>query len=260
MNTLCKSTFIRAAAIAFGSACALPLLLLATFSVARWRAYPELWPSDASLSAWRRLGGGAEGLGGSLLVSLALATVVATAGTAAGFLTSRVIAYHRWRGWLLFLAYVPFVLSPVILGVCLLHVAVVIGVSGSFAGVAAGQFIFAYAFEVVLFSGFWSAETRSFEELALTLGGTPAQAFGRAVLPLARGILLVGLFQAFLLSWFDYGLVLVIGSGRVQTLTVRVFEYLGAGNVPLASVSACLLVVPPIVLLCFNKRFLFSRL
>ena len=244
----------------FGAAGGLPLLLLLVFSVARWRVYPDLWPAEASLAAWRRLGGGAEGLGGSLATSLALAMAIASAATAAGFLTSRVVAYHRWRGFLVFLAYVPFVLSPVILGVCLLHVAVTLGVSGSFPGVVGGQFIFAYAFEVVLFVGFWNAETLAFEELALTLGGSPAQAFGRVLLPLGREILLIGFFQAFLLSWFDYGLVLVIGNGRVQTLTVRVFEYLGAGNVPLASVSACLLVAPPVALLCFNRRFLASRL
>ena len=259
MTALTPRYLNRALAVAFGAACVLPFVLLIVYSVARWRAYPGFWPAESSLAAWRRLRGGAEGLGASLALSLALASSVATAATAAGFLTSRVIAYHRLRGWLLFLAYVPFVLSPVILGVCLLHVAVVLGVSGTSAGVAGGQFIFAYAFEVVLFSGFWNAETQAFEELALTLGGTPAQAFGHALLPLARDILLIGFFQGFLLSWFDYGLALVVGNGRVQTLTVRVFEYLGAGNVALAAVSACLLVLPPVVLLCFNKRLLLSR-
>ena len=171
-------------------------------------------------------------------------------------------AGHRLRRrknrWLL-LAYAPFVLSPAILGVCLLYVFLRLGLAGGFAGVVCGQFIFAYAFDVVLFSGFWNAEVRALEDLVYTLGGSVTQAYWQALLPVSRGVLLVGFFQSFLLSWFDYGLTLILGSGRVQTLTVRVFEYLGAGNFPLAAVSACLLVFPPLALLAFNRRIVFAK-
>ena len=142
---------------------------------------------------------------------------------------------------------------------CLLYVFLRLGLAGGFAGVAVGQFIFAYAFDVVLFSGFWNAEVRALEELVYTLGGSGPQAYWRALLPVSRGVLLVGFFQSFLLSWFDYGLALILGSGRVQTLTVRVFEYLGAGNFPLAAVAACLLVFPPLALLALNRQIVFAR-
>lgn len=248
----------RVLASAVGVACLLPFVYLLALSFARRWTFPHLRPETLDAAAWTRVGTGTEGIGGSVLVSLALSLTVATLSTAAGFITGRVIGYDRHkRRWLL-LAYAPFVFSPAILGVCLLYVFLRLGLAGGFAGVAAGQFIFAYASDVVLFSGFWNAEVRALEDLVYTLGGSVGQAYWRAVLPVSRSVLLVGFFQSFLLSWFDYGLTLILGSGRVQTLTVRVFEYLGAGSFPLAAVSACLLVFPPLVLLGFNRRIVFA--
>lgn len=241
-----------------GAACLAPFTYLAVLSLAgRW-TFPHLRPGTLDGTAWARLGSGAEGIGGSLLLSLALSTTVAVLATAAGFVTGRAVGYDRHKHWWLILAYAPFVLSPAVLGVCLLYIYLKLGLAGGFAGVVCAQFIFAYAFDVVLFSGFWNAEIRALEELVYTLGGSVPQAYWHALLPVSRGVLLVGFFQSFLVSWFDYGLTLILGSGRVQTLTVRVFEYIGSGNFPLAAVSACLLVFPPLVLLVCNRRFVFA--
>ncbi len=248
----------RVLAWAVGTACVLPFVYLLVLSFARRWTFPHLRPEVLDAAAWARVNAGTEGLGGSLLLSLALSLTVAALSTTAGFITGRVIGYDRHRDRWLLLAYAPFVLSPAILGVCLLYVFLRLGLAGGFAGVVAGQFLFAYAFDVVLFSGFWNAEVRALEDLVYTLGGSVMQAYRRALLPMSRGVLLVGFFQSFLLSWFDYGLTLILGSGRVQTLTVRVFEYLGAGNFPLAAVSACLLVFPPLALLGFNRRIVFA--
>lgn len=242
-----------------GAFCVAPFAYLVVLSLSRRWTFPHLRPETLDTTAWTRLGTGAEGIGGSLLLSLGLSTTVAILSTAAGFVTGRTVGYNPYRRRWLLLAYAPFVLSPAILGVCLLYVFLRLGLAGGFAGVAAGQFIFAYAFDVVLFSGFWNAETRALEDLVYTLGGSTAQAYRRVLLPVSRGVLLVGFFQSFLLSWFDYGLTLILGSGRVGTLTVRVFEYLGAGNFPLAAVAACLLVFPPLALLAFNRRFLLAK-
>ena len=249
----------RVLACAVGAACVLPFVYLAVLSLARRWTFPHLRPEAFDTGAWTRLGTGAEGIGGSLLLSLALSTTVAALSTAAGFVTGRTVGYDRRKDRWLLLAYAPFVLSPAVLGVCLLYVFLRLGLAGGFVGVAAGQFVFAYAFDVVLFSGFWNDEVRALELLVYTLGGSVAQAYWRALLPVSRGVLLVGFFQSFLLSWFDYGLTLILGSGRVQTLTVRVFEYIGAGNFPLAAVSACLLVFPPLALLTLNRRFVFAN-
>jgi putative spermidine/putrescine transport system permease protein len=51
----------------------------------------------------------------------------------------------------------------------------------------------------------------------------------------------------------------LIGVGKVQTLTVRVFEYVNEANSYLAALSGVLLFVPPLLLLYVNKRFVFNQ-
>lgn len=100
---------------------------------------------------------------------------------------------------------------------------------------------------------------RSMEQLVATLGGNTWQTYIKVLLPVAKGALLVCFFQTFLISWFEYGLTTIIGVGKVQTLTVKVFQYISEANIFYAALASCLLVAPPIVLLWINKRFVFVK-
>ncbi len=97
------------------------------------------------------------------------------------------------------------------------------------------------------------------EQLVQTLGGNRWQSYRRVLLPMAQGLLLVCFFQTFLISWFEYGLTTLIGVGKVQTLTLKVFQYINEANFYNAALSSSLLVLPPIILLYFNKKYLFKK-
>ncbi len=244
-------------ALIFAMLCLFPLSFLIVQSFARSWNYPSIWPEDLGAGAWRTVFKSGA-LGTSLLLSLGTATSVGVAATAAGFLTSRYIAYHPRRRIFLFLAYVPFVMSPVILGTCLLYLFIKLGIADHFSGLVAGQSIIAYGFAVVFFVRFWNPQLRALQDLVYTLGGGTWTAFRRVLIPLARGPLLVCFCQTFLISWFDYGLALIIGGGKIQTLTVRLFAFITEANMPLAAVSALFLITPPVALFWLNRRFLLK--
>ena len=103
-----------------------------------------------------------------------MSTTVAVLSTLAGFVTARAVAYHRRRSALLFLAYLPFAVSPVILGVSLLYVYIRLALVATVAGVVLSHTIFAYGFAVVYWVPFWNPEKRAFEDLVRTLGGSTA--------------------------------------------------------------------------------------
>ncbi len=111
---------------------------------------------------------------------------------------------------------------------------------------------------MLLFVDYWDARLKALEDLVFTLGGSSSQAYLKVILPVSKNILLLCLFQTFLTSWFDYGLTSVIGVGKIQTLTIKVFQFVGEANPNYAAVSSCLLIVPPMLLLFANKIFLFN--
>ena len=234
--------------------CWAPVAYLVLLSVAHGWEFPRLLPAALTLATWRRALGPVENLARSLLLSVAIALLVAALSTAVGAWASRLFAGHRHRGAWVLAAHAPFALSPVILGTCLLFLFLRLGLAGTVAGVVAGQFVFCFGYAVILLVGFWNARLAALQDLARTLGAGHAQVFLRVVFPLLRPALAVCFFQTFLLSWFDYGLAAVLGAGKIPVLTLRVYEYLGAGDVRLAAVCATLLVAPPLALLLLNRR------
>ena len=236
-----------------------PFLFLISLSLASGWRFPRLLPDHWTLDHWAQILGSGGALGQSLLLSLGISVSVATAATLLGFASSRHLAYSRYRSLLLLLAYFPFVLAPVIYAAVLYFYFIVLGLSGAVAGVMLAQLLIAYPYAIIVFSGYWNERHRAMAGLVLTLGGTPWQAFWRVLVPVSKGILLVVFFQTFLISWFEYGLTVLIGVGKVQTLTIKVFQYLQEADPYLAALSSVLLFVPPLLLLWLNKRYVFSQ-
>lgn len=233
-----------------------PLGLLVLLSVTRHWTWPALLPTEWQTRQWHDLIAEPRGLGVIVLRSLSMATGVAVLATALGFASSRSVAQHAHQGRLMVLLYVPFAVSPVVLGVSLLYTFLRLHLAGHIAGVMLAHLVFAYAYAVILLSGFWNPRVQSLAELAVLLGADRRQVWRKVLLPLARPLLAVCLLQTFLISWFDYALTLLIGGGQVATLTTALYQYLTSSDVRLAATCALLLLTPPLLALGLNQRVL----
>jgi putative spermidine/putrescine transport system permease protein len=235
---------------------ALPFALLLLLSLARdWR-YPALWPQVWQNAQWLVFGDEWHSLLTLTLRSLLLAAGVALLATGAGFFTSHAIAHQRHARHWLALALLPFAVPPVVYALCLGQAYTALDLSGQLGGVVLAQWPFAYAYAVLLSHAYWTHHTLALHELAHSLGARSPHIWWRVHLPLARGVLGVCLFQTALISWFDFALVRVVGAGRVETLTLRVFDYLGAGDLRQAAAAALLLITPPLMALMIKPRLL----
>lgn len=244
----------RLASAAVITACVLPFALMVMLSMGWSWPFPHILPLRWTAGPWREAFRGRDSIGSTFGFSCALSAIVALLATAGSFPAARFIAYHRRRRALLILAYVPYVMSPVVLSVCLLYLYIRAGLDGTAAGVILAQTILALSFGTIFFVDFWNEEKLALEQLVATLGGTTAQFYRRVLLPLSRGPLLLCFFESFLISWFQYGTTLLIGEGRVRTLSLRVFAYVSEANPTYAALASCLLVIPPLLLLWANRR------
>ncbi len=237
----------------------LPILLLVmlTFS-ANW-VYPNFLPERFTLSNWNEFLFKNARLKQSFLNSLIIATAVSLFATAAGFITSRWIAYHKRRNFLLILSYFPYAISPVIFAVCLKFYFLKAGIAGNLAGVVLAQLIITFPYGIIFFTSFWNRKVKNYVEVASTLGSNDVITLKKIIFPIAKQFLTTCFFQCFIISWFEYGLTTVIGYGKVETLTINIFQFIKESNTYYASLSSCLLVVPPVLLLWFNKKFIFQQ-
>ena len=238
---------------------ALPFGLLALLAVApAWR-FPAVLPAVYSLGALRSLVSADNELLAGLGRSLLLASVVAVVATAGGFVLARAVARTTRPGRWEALSYLPYALPPVLLAVLIQPFIIRLHLSGSVGGVLVGLLLIALPFATLLLRSFWTRQALEYEQLARTLGCTPRQALRQVLLPLAWPLLRTALFQTFLLSWFDFGLTNLLSVGKVRTLTVQVFTYVGEANAQLAAVASLLLLLPPALLLWANKSALLRK-
>ena len=233
-----------------------PLCLLVLLSLTRHWTWPALLPTEWQTQQWRDLFADPQGLGVIVLRSLAMGNGVAVLATALGFATSRSVARHAHQDMLMVLLHTPFAISPVVLGVSLLYTFLKLHLAGHIVGVMLAHLMFAYAYAVILLSGFWNPRVQSLVELAVLLGADRRQVWMKVLIPLARPLLAVCFLQTFLISWFDYALTLLIGGGHVATLTISLYQYLSSGDIRLAATCGLLLLAPPLVALGFNRRLL----
>ena len=244
---------------------AVPLFVVALFpfafvlvlSVSQQWVFPRVLPAAWSLAPWRTALGSGDDLGGALLTSLLVALTVGATGTLLGFASARTLARMPRGGRWLRVAYLPYVFAPVILAACLQVYFLRFGLSGSVAGVLLAHLLIVYPYAVILAYSFWTPRLLDTEDLARTLGATPTQVRRRVTWHLLRGPLNIVFFQCFLISWFEYGLTLLIGVGKVETLPLKVFQFVNEANIFYAAMAASLLILPPVLLLWINKRLLF---
>jgi len=246
-------------AFLLGALFVFPFVYMLLLSLSQSWSYPDLIPSSLTFRNWLAVFEIQGELFESFSISVLISLSVAIMATATGFITSKFIAYHPNRKVWMLLSYFPFILSPVIYAACIYYLFIRSGLSGNIGGVILGQLIIAYPYAIILFSGFWNKKLQGMQELVSTLGGTPMQAYIRILIPAAKGMILVCFFQTFLISWFEYGLTTIIGVGKVQTLTLNVFQYISEANIYYAALSSCLLILPPAFLLYVNKKFVFRE-
>ena len=243
----------RTAAAALWAIMLAPVGLLLVWACAwRW-PWPALWPHEWRVRAWYDLGD-SIGLGAVALRSIGIATAVAFCATVLGLVTSRSIARARRHGALYVLLHLPFAMSPVVLGVSLEYVFLRVGIAGHVLGVVCAQGLLAYAYAATLLSGFWNARTLAHADGAATLGANSLQVWIYVLLPIARPLLVLCLAQTFLISWFDFAIVLLIGEARVTTLTTDLYQFVVSGDQRLAAASALLLLLPPVAALVAHRH------
>lgn len=237
----------------------LPLLSLIYLSLqSAWR-FPELWSPESGLQHWRDTLQGSNALLQSLVLSLSLSGSIALCCACGGLLISGLIMrQNRPYRWLV-LAYFPYLIAPVVLAAMLQFYFVSLRLNGSFGGVWLAQGLFVLPYAVLFFSGFWTGNTARLMAQAQTLGANPIQVLQRVIWPMGRPWLVMGIFQCFLLSWFEYGLSRLIGVGKVHTLTIQTLYFVQEGNPHLAAVASLLMLIPPMILLLVNRRVLFHQ-
>lgn len=235
----------------------LPYTSLLILSAGSGWSFPRLLPDRMDFAPWKNVWNGRHSLLLASVNTVVMSLVISLASTTLGLISGRALRQQCSLFWL-FVAYLPFVLSPAIVGTVLYDLESRIGIASSALGVLIAQFMFAYAFATVFFYEMWDSRIQRLEQLVQTLGGDSRAVWRHAILPSASGLIAVCLIQTSIFVWLDYGLVSSLGGGNVPTVTLLLFSYLREASINQASQAAIVLLIGS-VLASFISALILKR-
>ncbi|MBC8093014.1 MAG: ABC transporter permease subunit, partial [Pseudonocardia sp.] len=236
----------------------LPFVPLLVWSVSRTWAYPALLPQETSLRAVRLVTDPGSAVVGGLATSLAVATTVAVISGAIGLCAGRALGLHSFRGKraVQFLLLAPVIVPPfaVTLGIQILFIRY--GLADSVPGVVLAHLVPATPYVTLVLAATYANYDTAYEDQARVLGAAPWQVLWRVTLPAVRPGLAVAMLFAFLISWSEYILTLLVGGGAVQTLPLVLFAAVRTADTPVVAAVSLVIVLPPLLLVGLTSRFL----
>ena len=236
----------------------LPFLPLLLWAVAERYPYPSLTPTTMSSRPLRLLADPSSEVLTGLVNSVVIAVTVAAIASLIGLSAGRALGLHRFRGKRLvqFLLLAPVIVPGIAVTLGIQVYFIRYGLSDTRAGVVLAHLLAAVPYVSLVMASVYANLDLRLEDQARTLGASPVQVFARITLPaVAPGLAVAALF-AFLISWGEYILTLLVGGGSVKTLPLLLYAYLGSTDTPVAAALGLALVVPPVLLLAVTSRLL----
>lgn len=236
----------------------LPMVPLAIWSFSRSWFFPDILPSAYSLKAWTYVFSKTSGIVDSLGITILIALGTTVFSVLVGVPAGRALGLYNFRGKQLveLLILAPTIVPGIAIALGIHGVFLAYGLTNTIWGVMLVHLVPTLPYMVLVMSGIFANYDVAFEDQARSLGATPLKTFWYVTLPAIFPGVVVGALFAFLVSWGQYILTLLIGSGRVITLPLLLFNFATSGRNDIAGAIGVLYVLPGILVLLLTARFL----
>lgn len=234
---------------------ALPLLsMLPWIFTERW-TWEELLPARYSLRALKHLLA-ERGFAQLLIRSVLISTAVAFLSVITATMSARAIVHHelRFGNALYLLAILPFLVPATVFGMGVQGLFLRWHLDGTMLGVILVHLVYAQPYSLKLMVDAMRALGPQYEEQARVLGASPMRAFWRVNVPLLLPSMLVGFSMSYIISFSQYFLTLIIGSGRIKTFSMVMVPYLQGGQRNFGALYAFLFLGINVLLLAASER------
>lgn len=210
----------------------LPIAVMIVWTVTERWAWPDLVPQVLSLRALSEIFRRSEALAKLFASSIMISAVVAMASVVIGTLTARALVLYEFWGkrMMYFFTVLPFMVPATVFAMGVQISFIKLGLNNTVAGVVLSHLICSLPYAVRLMMDGTAAVGDRLEEQARVLGASMGQAFFRVTFPLLVPVILSSFSMAYIVSFSQYFLTLLIGGGQVKTFTIVMVPYLQGGD------------------------------
>lgn len=251
-----KGLFLNLFVSVFVLSILIPIGVIAVWSLSgRW-SWPQLMPDSFSLRGVNELFGGYSGalqvLGSSIVISL----VVALLAVVIAVMTARALVFYdfKGKGILNFGTILPIIIPSTVFAMGVHVLFIKIGLADNVLGVIIVHLICSLPYAIKIMTDITAAFGSKLEEQASVLGASPDQILKDITLPCLLPGLVSSASMAYILSFSQYFITLIIGGGNVKTFSMMMVPYLQSGDRTIASAYSMVFIISTlIVFIIFEK-------
>jgi putative spermidine/putrescine transport system permease protein len=193
----------------------------------------------------------------SLQFSLELATVVTVTSTVVGAMASLwVVRFSgRLRNALRLLMIAPLAVPGILTGIALLIFFYAVGWENTgLGGLIVGHTLICVPYVFLITTAVLIRFDRTLEEAARNLGAGPFRTFWRVTLPLIKGGIISGAVFAFVTSYDEFNISLLLSGVGTTPLPIELFDYLRFSFDPTAAVAGTISIGMALVVVLVTQR------
>ena len=231
----------------------LPILTIFVWVFTERWAWPSLVPQVFSLRAVESVFRNRTELTSLFFSSMLISITVAFFSVVIGTMTARALECYEFFGKRAasFISMLPFLVPATVFAMGIQVVFIRRGLSGTILGVMIVHLICSLPYAVTLLQEGTRAMGTRLEEQARVLGANPWQAFFKVTLPNLFPVMLSAFSMAYIVSFSQYFLTLMIGGGSVKTFAIVMVPFLTSGERNMASVYSMIFLAITILVFGF---------
>lgn len=226
-----------------------PMIVLAVWTFTERWAWPDLIPQTFSCRALLEVFERKEELIQIFASSVLISSIVAVISAVIGIMTARALIFYDFIGKQLFyfLALLPFMVPATVFAMGIQVTFIKWGLNNRMGGVIIAHVICSLPYAVRLMCEGTQAVGKRLEEQARVLGAGMWMAFYKVTFPALVPSILASMSMAYVISFSQYFVTLLIGGGQVKTFAIVMVPYLQGADRNIASIYSMIFLILTLV-------------
>lgn len=223
----------------------LPIIPLLAWSVSDGWTWPDLFPNEITLKGFQYVLSPLSGSFHALMNTWLIAGLTALINIVIAIPAADAIARYDYKGkrWIEIFLILPILVPPIVIVLGLHRLFLQIYLVDTFIGVVLVHVIPTLPYMIRTITSSYRNVSFQMEDQAKMLGANSIKRFCHIVLPQILPGIIAGTGLTFLISMSQYIITIIIGGGKVVTLTMLFFPFINGGDLRIGAAYSIIFAV-----------------
>lgn len=235
-----------------------PMLILILWTFTSQWPWPNLLPTSYSLRAIKEVFAPYAKVFSTLLSSIVLSLFVALLSALVGTMTARALVLYDFvgKGIIDFLSISPNLVPSTVFAMGIHLIFIRMSLTDTVLGVVLVHLIYTLPYSINIMKNLTESIGVQMELQAYVLGASSLKSFIYITLPLLVPGIMASISMAYIISFSQYFITLLIGGGKVKTFSILMVPLIAKGDRSIGSAYALVFIISTLLIFSFIEKII----